>query len=429
LSNNDVALSHEATLIGLMSGTSLDAVDACCARLGWTAEGRLHATVLGHCDLDIPAELRQRLLNVSAQSTAKISEVSALNFEVGELFAQTVQKLLQQLGLPPEAIDCIGSHGQTIFHQPANPSKNRMGHTLQIGEPSIIAERTGIPVVADFRPRDMAAGGQGAPLVSYADQLLFQDRRLGRCVQNIGGIANVTVLPALERKEGVSFESGPGNLDLSSGCEPIAFDSGPGNMLIDGAMKMLFNKNYDANGEIALVGRVDEEFLDALMRHPFLKLQPPKTTGREQFGHAYLEEIMSQFTRIHKEHVLATLTFYTATTIVDAYERFVFPYYDIHEMILGGGGAYNRTLVGNLRQLLTASAQKRGAEPIKITTHEDYGIDNKAKESLAFAILAWTMVQGLPNNLPSCTGARFPVLMGKIIPGPVSRPFIRFKTS
>ncbi len=391
------------TVMGLMSGTSVDSVDACCARF-WVETGTFQYEILGNYTQPIPENLRSELLACMADTPIVMNDLCRLNFEVGELFAKAVEGALSHLGLAAEAIDCIGSHGQTVYHIPPVTRHGVVfpGSTLQIGEPCIIAERTGIPTIADFRTRDMAAGGQGAPLVCFADALLFPPQAGARCVQNIGGVANVTVLP-------------PGSAGAS---EPIfAFDTGPGNMLIDGAMERLFHLPYDEDGRVAASGRVNLDLLDYLLQHPYLSAPPPKTTGRETFGKRFLDTVMrSLHSQLQNEDVIATLTHFTAHTIVDAYEQFILIRYPVEEMIVGGGGVYNPTLMASIRKLF----EERGIS-ITLTQHDAYGISSKYKEAFAFAVLAWATAQGIPSNLPTCTGARHPVVMGKIIPG-VGRP-------
>jgi anhydro-N-acetylmuramic acid kinase len=378
-----------------MSGTSVDAVDACLARLEFV-NGQLHHEILATHSIDIPEDLRERLLRCMADKHMGLEELCALNVAVGALFAETAQGLIVNSGVNPSSIDCIGSHGQTIFHwPPTEPGK--LGSTLQIGEPSIIAEKTGIYTIADFRPRDMAAGGQGAPLVCFADLLLFQDETIGRCIQNIGGIANVTVVPSRE--------------DQRQGNKPvIAFDTGPGNMLMDAAMQHFFQKPYDANGAIAAQGKINQELLQRLLSHPYLAMTPPKTTGREQFGLPFFKEVLAEFPNVSGEDWLATLTRFTAQSIADAYARFVFSTYSISDLVVGGGGAYNTTLMGMLNQCF----QENG-HSIAIKTHADFGIHDKYKEALAFAILAWASLLHRHNNIPECTGASHPVILGKHI--------------
>ena len=383
------------TVMGLMSGTSVDGVDACLARLEFVA-GKLRYEILATYTQDMPDELRARLLKCMADKTMPLEELCALNVAVGELFAETALGLMKTHNISASQIDCIGSHGQTIYHWPPT-APGKLGGTLQIGEPSIIAEKTGVYTIGDFRPRDMAAGGQGAPLVCFADLLLFQDETIGRCIQNIGGIANVTVVPSHQSQK-------------QAQKPVIAFDTGPGNMLMDTAMTHFFNMTYDENGAIAAQGQINQSIMTALMKHPYLELRPPKTTGREQFGAPFLNELLTEFPGVSGSDWIATLNLYTAQTIVDAYERFVFPAYDVAEMVVGGGGAYNATLLNNITSLFRARNRA-----IAIKTHVDFGIHDKYKEALAFAILAWASLLRRPNNLPECTGASHPVIMGKHI--------------
>lgn len=384
------------TVMGLMSGTSVDAVDACLARLE-LLNGQLQYAILATHSRDIPNDLRQRLLQTMADKHVHLEELCRLNVDVGQLFAETAQGLIETHGINPKSIDCIGSHGQTLYHWP--PGKpGALGGTLQIGEPSLIAEKTGIHTIADFRPRDMAAGGQGAPLVCFADLLLFQDDAIGRCIQNIGGIANVTVLPS---RQAVQHEK----------KNVIAFDTGPGNMLMDTAMQHFFSKPYDENGETAAQGKPDDALLSELKAHPYLTSAPPKTTGRELFGMPYFQALLARFPEINPVDWLCTLNRYTAYTIAYAYEQFVFPQYAVSEIVVGGGGAYNPVLLENMRQEFS-----RNNRDIALKTHADFGIHDKYKEALAFAILAWASLLHRPNNLPSCTGATHPVILGKHIP-------------
>jgi anhydro-N-acetylmuramic acid kinase len=383
------------TVMGLMSGTSVDGIDACLTRLEFHS-GQLHYEILGTYTQEMPDALRERLLKGMAEQTIHLAELCALNVAVGELFAEAALGLMKAHSISASQVDCIGSHGQTLYHWPPTQA-GQLGGTLQIGEPSIIAEKTGVYTIGDFRPRDMAAGGQGAPLVCFADLLLFQDQAIGRCIQNIGGIANVTVVPSREAQK-------------QADKPVIAFDTGPGNMLMDAAMSHFFQQAFDENGAIAAQGKVNTALLAELLEHPYLDLMPPKTTGREQFGLPYFTELLAKFSELSGEDWLATLNFYTAQTVVDAYERFVFPVYDVSEMVIGGGGAYNVTLLQTLKTLF--EKQKRS---IQIKTHADFGIHDKYKEALAFAILAWASLLHRTNNLPECTGAMHPVILGKHI--------------
>jgi anhydro-N-acetylmuramic acid kinase len=387
-------------VMGLMSGTSVDGVDACLAKLSMQS-GRLQSEIIATHSVAMPEDLRRRLLACMADKAIGLEELCALNVAVGELFADAALGLLYEHNIAATQVDCIGSHGQTIYHwpPPVQGSKEapRLGSTLQIGEPSIIAEKTGIYTIADFRPRDMAAGGQGAPLVCFADLLLFQDDTVGRCIQNIGGIANVTVVPA--------------RADQAAQAQPIiAFDTGPGNMLMDAAMSHFYGKPYDDGGAIAASGTMQPDLLQDLLNHPYFELSPPKTTGREQFGEPFLQEKLAHFPHVRPEDWLTTLTEFTAQTLVNSYRQFVFPVYKVAEVVLGGGGAANPILRSRIQAAFEASGHS-----VALKTHTDFGIHDQYKEALAFAILAWAALLHRHNNLPECTGAAHPVIMGKHI--------------
>jgi anhydro-N-acetylmuramic acid kinase len=312
-----------------------------------------------------------------------------------------VIRLCETSGLALRSLDLIGSHGQTIYHYPKGGRYNgrAIGSTLQIGEPSRIAQRTGITTVADFRPRDMAAGGEGAPLVPYADCMLFGDDRLCRTIQNIGGIANLTFLPARIKNQKSKIK-----LPL------LAFDTGPGNMVIDGMMRLLTKeqRHYDRDGLLAAQGTVHEELLQEMLRHPFFRRRPPKSTGREEFGQQYCEWF---YNKAHRESLLpedmvATATAFAASSIALAHRKFLPRSPD--EMILCGGGAHNATLVRMLQERLPG---------VRIRSTDEFGISVDAKEAVSFALLAYAAIKGLANNIPAATGAREPVVMGKIVPG------------
>ncbi len=375
------------TVIGLMSGTSADGIDAAVIDIEGTGE-TLRARLRHFITVPFPEDVRQRVLRLCRGGD--VTDVCALNFVLGELFADAALQVTANGGLTTNEVDLIGSHGQTVCHLPQQHA------TLQIGEPSVIAERTGITTVAEFRYRDMAAGGEGAPLVPYVDYLLFRHPDTNCIVQNIGGIANFTFLPA------------GGTLD-----DVLAFDTGPGNMVIDECVRILTNgeKQFDEDGRIAAQGTVDEEWLNQLMQHPFFHRPPPKSTGREDFGRRFSEEFIQQGQQrgLNANDIVATATALTAESIALHYRQFPnFPISQFPQVILGGGGAFNPTL----RRML----QERVA-PMQVLTHEDFGYDSNAKEAMAFAILAHETVMGTANNVPSATGARRRVVMGKIIRG------------
>jgi len=324
-----------------------------------------------------------------------LADLSYLNVAIGEAFAAALLRLVEQAGIDIGSIDLIGSHGQTVWHDPAGRRCGRrtMRSTLQIGEPSVIAERTGVTTVGDFRPRDMAAGGEGAPLVPYVDHLLFADRRRTRAVQNIGGIANVTYLPA------------DGAL-----ADVLAFDTGPGNMIIDHVVRTVTNgrRRYDAGGTMSRRGRVNEQLLKELMGHPFLRRRPPKSTGREQFGAVFSAGVCCRAEKIglSAEDLIGTVTAFTARSIAAAYRRFLPA--SVDQVILCGGGARNSTLVTMLAE---------GLAPAQVLSTDDFGISIDTKEAVSFAVLARETVWGVCNNVPSATGASRAVVLGKIIPG------------
>jgi anhydro-N-acetylmuramic acid kinase len=377
---------------GLMSGTSADGVDA--AIVDITPAGRVR--VVAFATFPYPPALRRRILDIAHADTARVDDLCHLNFALGEVFADALVRLARRSRIALRSIDLVGSHGQTVRHL---PKRRRGGATLQLAEPSVIAERTGILTVADFRPRDVAAGGEGAPLVPYADWLLFRDRRKARAVQNIGGIANVTFLPG-----------GTFRVPRASLAKLIAFDTGPGNMVIDRAAERASRgrARYDAGGRLAARGRVDAALLGELMRHPYLARRPPKSTGRETFGRAFADTLYDRARRrgMRPADIVATVTAWTAEAIADAYRRFLPRTPD--EVILSGGGTRNATLLARLAEAVA---------PARVQLSDAFGIDADAKEAVSFAILAWATVRGQANNVPSATGAERAVVLGKIVPG------------
>lgn len=371
-------------VVGLMSGTSCDGIDAVLVRLKGSGE-HLAMKLIAHRTFPYSTGLRMELL--AEHKSAK--EVCVLNFEVGERLAEAVLEMSNVAKDENVVIDFVASHGHTVGHYPP-PTNTRIG-TMQIGEPAIIAERTGLPVVSDFRPRDMAAGGQGAPLVPYADWLLF--RRLNRTIAclNIGGIANFTLVT-------------PEFKDI------VAFDTGPGNMAIDGAVRLLTRgtKNMDKDGEAAAKGEVIDDFLEYLLEHRFFSKVPPKSTGREEFGEeVYLRDALASRREYAYEDLVATVTTAIAKSISEAYTRFIQPQHEVDHIIAAGGGAMNITLMDLLRKELS---------PLPIYTSEQYGIPNAAREAIAFAILGNETICGMPSNVPQATGANKPVILGKITP-------------
>jgi anhydro-N-acetylmuramic acid kinase len=358
---------------GIMSGTSLDGIDVAVVDIRGT---RRIATLTARTT-PYPARVREALLGaLDAPATSR------LNFLLGELYARAVRAACARGGVPLESVELIGSHGQTIHHE--------AGNTLQIGEAAVIAERTGIPVVSDFRPRDIAAGGKGAPLVPYVDYLLYRDRRLGRVALNIGGIANITAIPAGARPE-----------------EVIAFDTGPGNMVVDALVAEYTGgkQRFDRWGRIARQAAVNQRLLRKLLRDRYYRAAPPKTAGREQYGAAFVKRLLE--TRLGLPELIATATALTAAAVAEGIERFVRPRMKVDELIVSGGGAHNAAMLGFLAALLP---------DVALATSSDFGVDVDGKEAIAFAVLAYETWRRRPANLPSATGARHAVVLGKISP-------------
>ncbi|MCA0455057.1 MAG: anhydro-N-acetylmuramic acid kinase [Chloroflexi bacterium] len=378
-------------IIGLMSGTSADAIDAALCEI----QGEpplLRIRIVKAITYPYPEGFQARIWDACLPEKSRVDTVCQLNFDMGELFAAAANKVIADCGMPASEIDLIGSHGQTIWHM-VQPS-GQVSATLQITEASIIAERTGITTISNFRPRDIAAGGQGAPLTGYADWLLLRHPTAWRAVQNVGGMGNVTFLPPLSDTTNV----------------PVAFDTGPGNALIDGAMTILTEgkQSYDHNGQLASTGKIDEDWLQTLMLHPYYELKPPKTTGRELFGAIMAQQLVNEGRQrgLDNSGLVATITALTAASIADAYTRYAPA--PVDEVIMGGGGARNPALIGLLQSLLPAA---------RVLTHEDIGLDSDNKEALVFALLAHETWHARPGNLPSLTGAKAPVVLGQITPG------------
>jgi len=381
-------------VIGLMSGTSADGIDAALVEI----KGDGFATRVKLITFEVYSyseSIRKKIFDLFSPETGTVDKVCHLNFVLGELFARAALRVIRKANLRPSEVDLIGSHGQTIYHIPIPRKEGNLfvRSTLQIGEPSVIAERTGITAVADFRVRDVAAGGQGAPLVPYADYILFRDGKRTRAIQNIGGIGNVTLIP-----------TGAELKDI------IAFDTGPGNMIIDAVTKVITGgeKAYDVNGAIAAQGKINKRLLEELMGHPYLREKPPKTTGREEFGVQFACQIVqkAKMLGMKNENLLATVTAFTAESIYHAYKNFIFPRHQVDEIIISGGGSYNPVLLELLRKKF---------HPVPIFIADDFGISSKAKEAMTFAVLANEAVAGNAANVPNVTGAKRAVILGKII--------------
>jgi anhydro-N-acetylmuramic acid kinase len=390
---------------GVMSGTSADGIDVALVRI----EGRgfrSRLDLLAHSHVPYRRDVRLAVLAAMNARSPSVAELSRLNFLLGELYADAVLKAQQRSGLQCELVGC---HGQTLYHQ--GTAERFLGRqitcTWQTGEGAVIASRIGVPVVSDFRPADMAAGGKGAPLVPFLDYGLYRHARVGRIVQNIGGIANLTAIPAGAQIENirvpqVSRFSKPGSV--------MAFDTGPGNMVIDAVTEKLFGQPYDRNGQYAARGKPIEDVLRELLRDPYFRQKPPKTAGREQFGREFVSEFLRECGRADKHDIVATATALTARSIAAAIRTHVLTSGrdgNFREMIASGGGTQNRTLM----RLLTDELAPMN---IKLSTTDKHGPPSAAKEAAAFALLAYETWHRRPSNIPSATGAKRPAILGKI---------------
>ncbi|HEX8551459.1 MAG TPA: anhydro-N-acetylmuramic acid kinase [Abditibacteriaceae bacterium] len=387
-------------VIGLMSGTSLDGIDAALCEVEGSGE-TLRAQLLHFCTVPFESDLRARILELCSSDTASLEAIARLNIELGEVFANAALEVLRRAKANPVDIACIASHGQTIGHWP--PQNGKRGTTWQIGDAATVAALTGIDIVSNFRAADMAAGGQGAPLVPYADWCVLRDGKTHRIAQNIGGIANATWLPA------------GGNLN-----DVRAWDSGPGVMLIDALMRTLQNKSCDFDGVLAAQGTVCETLLQETLAHPFFALASPKSCGRAEFGEACASQflIRARTLNLSDADVLTTATMLSARSMAHSYKRsaseiFVLP--APIEIVLGGGGARNTTLVQMLRDELHSGLEIGGARVLPVIKHfHDFGIDGDAREALAFAVLAAETLRGVPNTVPAATGATRAVCSGSL---------------
>ncbi len=365
-------------IISLMSGTSCDSIDAglCIVHPDLSCE------LIQGINYKYPEHIRSKIFQLFS-GNASIKDVCQMNFAIGHCFADACNVLISEHGKP----DFISSHGQTIYHFPFDEKLDdiNLKSTLQIGESSVIAKETGCLTISNFREADIACGGEGAPLVCFADEKWFKKTGKNIAVQNIGGISNVTV--------------------ISHSHPTFGFDNGLGNIMIDYCMQKFYNKPYDKDGEIAKSGNISSSWLDCLIQDEYYFKNPPKTTGREYFSPQYIENAL-RFAPENPADIIATVTALTAKTIAQSYERFIYPDIDIEEVIIGGGGAFNPQLMKYLRKYLP--------DEIKLKTHEDYGISNNFKEVMAFALLGYCCYYGIPNNLPECTGAKKRTVLGKI---------------
>jgi anhydro-N-acetylmuramic acid kinase len=394
---------------GVMSGTSADGINVALVRLGepelpknvsQRQQSRRQEylrrtimpqrTLIAHSEYPFPARVRRAVLAAMNAEAASVADLARLNFLLGELYAEAVARTARSARVK---LDLVGCHGQTIYHQGEAASflGRKVAVTWQIGEGAVVAARLGVPVASDFRPADMAVGGKGAPLVPFLDYFIYRDARVGRIAQNIGGIANLTAIPA-----GATLR------------RVIAFDTGPGNMVIDGVMQALFDRRFDRDGKVAAAGQVNERVIGRLMGAAFFGQRPPRTAGREEFGREYVARFLRLCRGSTSADVVATATALTARSIRNAIARFVLPRQKSYrELIVSGGGAKNPTLIGMLREEMAPLG-------IELRFSDEFGVPAEAKEAVAFAVLAYETWHGRPSNVPSATGARRAVVLGKI---------------
>jgi len=400
---------------GVMSGTSADGINVALVRFDGRFDGKFDGptspntlprrkqsrgrgrpryTLIGHEEFPFPARVRSAILAAMNADSASVADLARLNFLVGELYAEAVARTARSA---QAKIALVGCHGQTLYHQGEAAAflGRKLAVTWQTGEGAVVAARLGVPVVSDFRPADMAAGGKGAPLVPFLDYFLYRDTRVGRIAQNIGGIANLTAIRADALLRQI-----------------LAFDTGPGNMVIDGVMQELFGRLYDRDGRVASAGQVREDVVARLMQAPFFRRQPPRTAGREEFGRDYVARFLrlcrSKKPRLSKADVVATATELTAQSIADAVQRFVLPKEKSYrELVVSGGGTKNPTLMAMLRGQIAPLG-------LELRFSDEFGIPSDAKEAVAFAVLAYETWYGRPSNVPSATGARRAAILGKI---------------
>jgi anhydro-N-acetylmuramic acid kinase len=384
--------TKQMIVAGVMSGTSADGINVALVRI--TGRSRLSFELLGHAEHPYPKKVRTAVLAAMNASRASVAGLARLNFLLGELYSDALLAAQEEFRVKS---DLVGCHGQTLYHQgePQPFLGRNLAATWQTGEGAIIAARLGVPVVSDFRPADMAAGGKGAPLVPFLDYMLFRDARVGRILQNIGGIANLTAIPA--------------GADAN---DVIAFDTGPGNMVIDAITERLFGRPFDRGGKIASSGKVLDAVIDATLQRGFFRMKPPKTAGREEFGRDFVRVFLRRCGRSRKQDIVATATALTAKSIADAL-RFVASNSAsarkqmFHEMILSGGGAKNSALVAMLASELAPLG-------LRLRLSDEFGLPSSAKEAVAFAVLAHETWHRRASNVPSATGAMRAAVLGKI---------------
>ena len=376
-------------VIGLMSGTSVDGIDAAIAEIEGSGTG-MKMRQIDFITVPFPEGFKELVIRNSLTGTSDVADIARLNFLIAQLYADAVRRLCNHAGVKTQDVDLIGSHGQTIHHLPRAERMfgKDVSATLQIGDPSVLAKLTGIATVGDFRVGDIALGGQGAPLVPYFDYILFRSNEKSRSLLNIGGISNITYLP-----------KGCGTQDV------LAFDTGPGNMIVDRLMKKMFNKDFDEGGAIAIAGTIQGDMIDWLMTDTFVRMAPPKSTGRERYGDPFVTSLLEKYGGRRIEDIIATVSEFTAVSVYTNYLLFLKTKGGIDELFVSGGGAHNRYILESLRNHFGG---------VSVAAAEDIGISSNAKEARCFAVLANELISGNPANLPSVTGASKETLLGKI---------------
>jgi anhydro-N-acetylmuramic acid kinase len=398
-------MTKSMVVAGVMSGTSADGVDVAVCRISpaRAKNGTPAIKLLGHVGVPYPKVVRAAVLGAMDANAISVADLARLSWRLGEVYADAIEKAQETMGLKAELVGC---HGQTVYHQGAAEKYlgKELRTTWQMGEAAVIAERLRVPVVSDFRPADVAAEGQGAPLVPMLDYIMFRSVKVNRVLLNLGGIANLTAIPAAALIGKV-----------------MAFDTGPGNMVIDGCMRRLYEREYDRGGSVAKTGRVLQAVVDEILKDKYFSAPPPKSCGREQFGDVFVSQFIARCRQAggqedRDEDIVATATALTAASVFDAYQRFVSPHLASAasstpvELVVAGGGVNNDALMSMLRNSL---------EPLKVKVRlmEELGVPAEAKEALAFALLAWLSWHGLPGNVPTATGASRPAILGKISRG------------
>lgn len=389
----EVSNKEKRVVIGLMSGTSLDGVDAVLVEI--ERKDRRQKPVinqLGYIEYPFPEGLKELVLKNSVRDGSSVEDICRLNFLIPHIYADAIKELCRITGYPLEKVDLIGSHGQTVHHLPEEYEMfgYKIRSTLQIADPAVIAKLTGVITVGDFRTGDVALGGQGAPLVPYFDHVLFHSDQFNRALLNIGGISNFSILKR----------------DAQKG-EVYAFDTGPGNMMIDILAGKFFGRQYDKNGELAASGKVNSELLAELTeKDTYIESPPPKSTGRELYGEEFLTPLLKKFSSIPHEDWMASVTSFTAYGVFRNYEKFIKPKTIIEQLIVSGGGAKNRFLMDELKRYF--------GEGVQVMNVNELGLSSDAKEAICFALLANETISGIPSNIPLVTGAERETVLGKI---------------